>query len=128
MDETTSPVDAVLQWTISKRRRTEGGFIGHDKYMQRRKDKAESKRCGFMYDGAGPAAREGAKVWKDGEEIGHVTSGSFGPTVGKNVGMAYVKGSNFKAGSTFEVEVRNRKFPVTVHKMPFVGAGYYRGE
>jgi len=126
MEEQTSPVDAVLQWTISKRRRTEGGFMGHDKYMARRKEGASSKRCGFIYDGSGPAARDGAKVFKDGEEIGIVTSGSFGPTVGKNVGMAYVTGKNFKAGSTFEVEVRKKRFPVTVHKMPFTKPGYYR--
>lgn len=126
MDETTSPVDAILQWTISKRRRTEGGFIGHDKYMARRKEGAASKRCGFIYDKSGPAAREEAKVFKDGEEIGHVTSGSFGPTVGKNVGMAYVKGDQFKAGSTWEVEVRNKRFPVTVNKMPFTKPGYFR--
>ena len=126
MEEQTSPVDAVLQWTISKRRRTEGGFIGHDKYMARRKEGASSKRCGFIYDGSGPAARENAKVFKDGEQIGHVTSGSYGPTVGKNVGMAYVNGKNFKAGTTFEVEVRNKRFPVTVHKMPFTKPGYFR--
>ena len=40
INEGTSPVDAILQWTISKRRKTEGGFIGHDSYMKRRKEGA----------------------------------------------------------------------------------------
>jgi aminomethyltransferase len=127
MDEDTSPVDAILQWTISKRRKTEGGFIGYDAYNQRRKDGAPLKRCGFIFDGPGPAAREGAKVFKDDVEVGHVTSGSMGPTVGKNVGMAYVGNDLHKSGSKFEVEVRKRRFPVTVHKMPFTKPGYYRG-
>lgn len=34
MDESVSPVEAVLQWVITPRRRTEGGFIGHEKYME----------------------------------------------------------------------------------------------
>lgn len=56
LDETISPVEAVLQWVITPRRRTEGGFIGHSKYMEIRKKGVTKKRVGFLYSGTGPAA------------------------------------------------------------------------
>jgi len=56
MDEKVSPVEAVLQWLISPRRRTEGGFIGHDKYMAIWKKGVNTKRVGFVYTGTGSAA------------------------------------------------------------------------
>lgn len=128
MDETVSPVEAILQWTISKRRKTEGGFIGHDKYMGIRKAGVPRKRVGFIYNGAGGAARTGAEVYSGDDLVGTVTSGSFGPTVGKNVGMMYVDTPLAKVGTELSIKVRNRLNPVTIKKMPFTTPGYYRGE
>jgi aminomethyltransferase len=130
MDEDVTPVEAILQWTISKRRKDEGGFIGYEGYLAKRKKGAvKQKRCGFVYDGRGPAAREGADVYdKEDKLVGKVTSGSFGPSVGKNIGMAYVDNKYFKAGNELQVKVRDKMYPITVTKMPLVAPGYYRGE
>jgi len=129
MDESTSAVEAILQWTVSLRRRREGGFIGHKGYMAKRKKGAvKQKRCGFVYQGRGPAAREESEVY-DMEDnlVGRVTSGSYGPSVSKNVGMAYVNNKFIKAGTELQVKVRNKLFPVKVTRMPLTKPGYYRG-
>lgn len=129
MDEGVSPVDAVLQWVISQRRKDNGGFIGYEAYLERRKKGVvKQKRCGYEYSGKGAVAREGAEIYDQDEKlVGKVTSGSFGPSVGKNVGMAYVDNKHSKAGSELQVKVRSRMYPITVAKMPLTPPGYYRG-
>ena len=129
MDETVSPVEAVLQWTISKRRKEEGGFIGFDGYNEKRKKAATfQKRCGFLFKTKGPAARDGTEIYdSENKQVGRVTSGSFGPTVGKNLGMCYVDNKYHKPGNELQVKVRDKLYPITITKMPFTEPGYYRG-
>jgi aminomethyltransferase len=129
MDEEVSPVEAVLQWTISKRRKDEGGFIGYEGYQEKRKKGAvKQKRVGFEFTGKGPAARDGTEIFdSEGKLVGKVTSGSFGPSVSKNIGMAYVDNKYTKAGNELQVKVRERLFPIVVAKMPLIEPGYYRG-
>ncbi|RLN98716.1 hypothetical protein BBJ28_00020067 [Nothophytophthora sp. Chile5] len=124
----TTPVEAALAWTIGKRRREEGGFPGHAIIMDQLKNKtATQKRVGFVVEGA--AAREGAELL-DAEErvVGHVTSGTFSPTLKKAVGMAYVAKSSGKIGTELQVKARNKAQKVTVAKMPFVPARYFKKE
>jgi len=59
--------------------------------MEIRKKGVNNKRVGFIYTGTGSAARDHTELFKDGKKVGKVTSGSFGPTVGKNLGMAYIE-------------------------------------
>lgn len=129
MDESISPVEAVLQWTISARRKKDGGFIGFDGYNQKRKKGAvKQKRCGFVFADKGPAAREQSDIFDmDGKKVGHVTSGSFGPSVGKNLGMCYVEDGLNKEGTPLQVGVRNKMYKIEIAKMPLVTPGYYRG-
>ena len=129
MDETVSPVEAVLQWTISKRRKEEGGFIGFDGYNEKRKKAATfQKRCGFLFKTKGPAARDGTEIYdSENKQVGRVTSGSFGPTVGKNLGMCYVDNKYHKPGNELQVKVRDKLYPISITKMPFTEPGYYRG-
>jgi aminomethyltransferase len=67
--------------------------------MEIRKNKVSSKRVGFVYTGTGAAARDHAEIFKDGKKVGVVTSGSHGPTVGKNLGMAYIDNPHNEAGT-----------------------------
>ena len=60
-------------------------------------------------------------------QIGEVTSGAYSPTLGKNVAMGYVPRKYTKAGTEFLVEVRGKRNPATVTKMPFVDTTYFKG-
>jgi len=125
MDESRTPVEATLMWAIAKSRRERLDFPGAAKVMQQFADKPARKRIGFTMSGA--PAREGAEVVKDGQSIGVVTSGGFGPTIGGPVGMAYVDLEHAIADTEFEILLRGKARPAKVTKMPFVEHRFYRG-
>ncbi|KAF9907462.1 hypothetical protein EC991_010926 [Linnemannia zychae] len=124
LDETTTPVEAGLTWTIGKRRRAEGGFLGAEKIQEQLKNGVSRRRIGLVVQGA--PAREGAPIYANGELVGKVTSGCPSPSTKKNVAMGYVKNGVHKSGTELEVEVRGRKQKAVVTKMPFVPAGYHK--
>lgn len=128
IDTTTTPVAASLLWAISKSRREAGGFMGADKVLAEIENKPAMKRVGILPDGKLPA-REGAKILDmNDQEIGVVTSGGFGPTLGKPVAMGYVQRAMSDLGTQVQLVVRDKKIPGIIAKMPFVPQNYYRGE
>lgn len=132
IDTTTTPVEASLLWGISKARRADGeragGFPGADIILEQIQTKdVARKRIGLVGQSKAPV-REGSKLFDaDDNEIGVVTSGTFGPTKGVPVAMAYVQTDLAKIGTEIFAEVRGKKLPMTVEKMPFVPQNYYRG-
>ncbi len=126
IDETTTPVEAALTWSIGKRRREEGGFPGADVIIDQIKNGAPRKRVGILPDGRAPA-REGTEIQApDGTSIGTITSGGFGPTLEAPLAMGYVTTGHAAAGSAVNVVVRGKALPATTAKMPFVPNGYKR--
>src|SRR3546814_12579172 len=71
-------------------------------------------------------AREGAKIFHDGEEVGTVTSGRFGPSLSAPIAMAYVHAALAEPGTKVEIEVRGTRLAATVTPMPFVPHRYHR--
>ena len=123
LSEDISLVEAALNWTVSKRRRQEGGFIGADVILKQMRDGPRVKRVGFVSAGAPP--RQGATIHnKDGRKIGTVASGSPSPTLGKNVAMGFVETAYSKVGTPILVNVRGRMIPTKITKMPFVPHRY----
>ncbi len=91
LDETIDPIEADLAWSIPKRRRLDGGFVGARRVQAALSGGVGRKRVGLTLDGKAPA-REGAEVVDgEGRKIGLVTSGGFGPSVGKPIAMGYVE-------------------------------------
>lgn len=132
LDTTTTPVEASLLWAISKPRRADseraGGFPGADIILKQIETKdVARKRVGLVGQTKAPV-REGCKLFDANDnEIGIVTSGTAGPTAGKPVSMAYVATEFAAIGTEIFADVRGKKLPMTVEKMPFVPQRYYRG-
>ena len=132
IDQTTTPIEAGLIWAIGKARRTggerEAGFIGADIILHQLQARDHRrKRVGLLGEGRAPV-REGAELFDEaGHSLGHVTSGGFGPTVGKPVAMGYVTVEAAEIGNVVYAEVRGKRLPMTVSKAPFVTPGYHRG-
>lgn len=127
--ETITPVSAMLTWTISKRRKEQGGFIGDNIVLEQLEKGVNTKRCGFIGDKV--PVREGTELFtsvngKAGELVGHVTSGTVGPSIGKAIGMAYVNAPHNKFNTELVAKVRNKEYVVNIRKMPFVPANYYK--
>ncbi|MFC1503698.1 glycine cleavage system aminomethyltransferase GcvT [Pseudomonadota bacterium] len=132
LDPTTTPVEASLLWGISKSRRADGeragGFPGAELILEQIKTKdVVRKRVGLLGQSKAPV-REGSKLFDaNDKEVGIVTSGTFGPSKGMPVAMAYVQTDLAQIGTEIFAEVRGKKLPMTVEKMPFVPQRYYRG-
>ncbi|KAJ2364180.1 hypothetical protein IW150_006546, partial [Coemansia sp. RSA 2607] len=117
---------ANLVWTIGKRRRAEGGFIGSSIILdQIAKKGGDRRRVGLIVEGA-PARGHSKVLSVDGEEIGEITSGVPAPSLGKNIAMAYVRKGFNKKDTELKVKVRNRIQNAKVVKMPFVPANYHK--
>jgi aminomethyltransferase len=127
IDETTTPVEADLAWSIGKRRRQEGGFPGDAVIRRQITEGAPRKRVGLRPEGRAPA-REGTAITDGtGGNIGTVTSGGFGPTVGGPVSMGYVASEFANTGTAVELMVRGKALPAQVVDLPFTPQRYYRG-
>ncbi len=127
IDITTTPVEAGLTWSIQKSRREGGGFPGAGIILAQIENGAERKRVGILPEGRAPA-REGTQVVDaNGSEIGAITSGGFGPTLGGPVAMGYVSAAHAGLETSLGLMVRGKSLPAKVARMPFVPAGYFRG-
>jgi aminomethyltransferase len=126
IDENTSPVEAALNFALSKRRLEDGGFPGHARAKKELASGPSRLRVGLRVLGKAPA-REGTPI-EDPEtsRIGVVTSGGFGPTVGAPIAMGYVTREQARAGTPVNLIVRDKPQPATVANMPFVPHRYAR--
>lgn len=129
IDTTTSPIEAGLIWIIPKHRRTaDAGFPGAGRIAHEIAEGTSRRRVGIRPEGRA-IAREGAVILSpDGDRIGVVTSGGFGPSAEGPVAMGYVPPAHAKPGSPLLLEVRGKQHPAQVVKMPFVPHRYYRGQ
>jgi aminomethyltransferase len=127
IDQTTTPVEADLTWAIQKRRRQDGGFPGAAVVQRQLAEGASRRRVGLQPEGRAPV-REGTVLQNDqGEVIGKVTSGGFGPTVGAPVAMGYVDAGLAAEGTPLQAMVRGKPLPCRVAALPFVPHNYFRG-
>ncbi len=127
IDETTTPIEADLAWTIGKRRRAEGGFPGVATILRQLAEGARRRRVGIRPDGRVPAREDTEIVDGAGNRLGKVTSGSFGPSVGGPVAMGYVDSAHAEEGAAVQLLVRGAARPARIVRLPFVPTRYYRG-
>ena len=126
IDETTSPIEAGLAWSIQKRRREQGGFPGAARIQYELASGPRRKRVGIKPDGRAPA-REGTQVMAMlGDAIGTITSGGFGPSVNGPVAMGYVTAGYAEPGTPVNLMVRGKALSASVATMPFVPHCYVR--
>ena len=126
INENTSPIEANLKWATPKRRREEGGFCGYDKIKSDMNGSLAKIRVGIKPDGK-IIAREGVKIFSvDDQEIGAVTSGTFGPSVNGPIAMGYVKLNFSKPGTKVLLEIRGKKYEAFISVLPFYKKNYVR--
>jgi len=126
IDTTTSPIEAGLNWSISKRRRVEGGFPGAARVQNELANGVARVRVGLVLDGKAPA-REGAEIADEsGAIVGRVTSGGFAPSLGKPIAMGYVAPRLAAPGTALSLIVRGKPLSAKIVAFPFVPNRYHR--
>jgi glycine cleavage system T protein (aminomethyltransferase) len=132
IDTTTTPVEAALEWSIQKSRRTGGaradGFLGADKILAQLDKGVPRRRVGLKPEGRAPV-REGAPLFVDATSpmrIGAITSGGFGPSLNAPVAMGYLPSAFANPGTQVFAEVRGQRLALRVATTPFVPNTYKR--
>ena len=118
IDDTTSPLEAGLGWIVKF---SEGNnFIDRAVLQKQKTDGVDRKLVGVELIGRGIPRKDYKIVDAEDAEIGVFTSGTMSPVLKKGIGMAYVKTTMSKTGTTVFVQVRNKKIEAKVVKLPFV--------
>lgn len=132
IDETTTPAEAGLAWAIPKLRRRNGaragGFLGAVTILDQLENGAKRSRIGLRPEGRMPIRADAPLFAEetDGDPVGRVTSGSFGPTIDAPVAMGYLPASMAAEGTRVFAEVRGSRLPATVTALPFIETHYKR--
>jgi aminomethyltransferase len=126
IDETTSPVEAALTWTIGKRRRMEWDFPGAERVREELANGTRRLRVGIRPEGRQPARGHTPVHAPGGAAIGEITSGGFGPSLNGPMAMGYVAREHAADGTPLELMVRGKAIPARVAPMPFVPHRYAR--
>jgi aminomethyltransferase len=116
IDQTTNPLEAGLGW-ITKLNK--GDFIGRAALVQAKSAGLKRKLVGFTVEGKA-FPRQGYDIRLNGSKVGHVTSGTFSPTLEKGIGMGYVDIQYSAVGSTVNVLVRSKDVQASIEKVPFI--------
>jgi aminomethyltransferase len=125
LDETVSPIEAGLNFAVSKRRREARDFPGAERILNEFAGELSRIRVGLLVDGA--PAREGAEILDaSGVVIGRVTSGGFSPTLNRAIALGFVPPALSALGTALQVAVRGRAQRATVTELPFVPHRYVR--
>lgn len=115
LDEETTPLEAGLEWVVKF---AKGPFLGREALLKQREEGISRKLVGIEMVEPG-IARGGYRIFKAGNPIGQVTSGTKSPTLGKAIALAYVPATEGIAGNRLEVEIRGRRVQARVVSLPF---------
>ena len=126
IDETTTPVEASLAWSIGKRRRLEGGFPGAGRILAELGSAPRRLRAGLKLEGRAAARTHTRILAPAGDPVGEVTSGAFTPTAAASIAMGYVPPAFSAPGTKLAVDIRGQAVPAEVVKLPFVPHRYVR--
>ncbi len=116
IDRTTHPLEAGLGW-ITKLEK--GDFIGRSALVKAKEEGIKRRLVGFEL-AEKAVARHGYDLALNGSVIGTVTSGTFSPSLGKAIGMGYVRSDLAQPGNLVNVLIRGKAVPATIVKTPFL--------
>lgn len=120
IDETTTPLEAGLGWVV---RLQADEFLGKEALVRQKSDGLHRKLVGFEVEGRG-IPRPGYPIFVDDRRVGKVTSGTFGPSVGKGIGLGYVETDVSSPGQELAIEGRGgNRFDAAITRGPFYKDG-----
>ena len=119
LDDTTTPLEASLGWLVKMKK---GDFVGRDALAKQKERGLARKLVGFT-TAERSFPRHGYPVFAAGKPSGEVRSGTMSPTLGIPIGTAYVPPGSAAEGAALEIEIRGKRIPATVQKMPFYKKG-----
>ena len=130
LNSQTSPLAAGLGWAISPARRPAGAragtYLGAEALDTERQQGSPRKRVGFKGLERAPIREGTPLVNAEGVVVGEVCSGTLSPSLNLPIGMAWVDATVSALDTPLWAEMRGKRWPVVVSKMPFVPQRYVR--
>ena len=115
MDGETNPIEAGLGWVVKLSK----DFIGKDALVRIKSNGVGRKMVGLEIEGS-RTIRNGYSIYRNGKQIGRVTSGPLSPSlIGRNGGLGYVESGDSKIGTEIEVDIRGKRSAGRVVATPF---------
>ena len=119
-----SPIEAGLNWLISKNKLNDLSFVGSEFLKNQIELGPKMCRVGIELDSK-VIPRNGSKIFNlNNKKVGFVTSGCFSPNLSRSICMGYISASEALDQEKFLVEVRNKIFDSKIVKMPFIPHKY----
>lgn len=115
MDDSTSPLEAGLEWTVDFEKED---FVGRERLVHEKKEGVKRRLVGFELLERG-IPRRGFAIEKAGCLLGEVTSGTFAPSLQKNIGLGYVSTRIAETGNEFDIVIRGKCLKARVCELPF---------
>jgi aminomethyltransferase len=115
LDESTTPLEAGLGWVTKL---AKPAFLGREVLLKQKAEGITRKLVGLELLAPG-IARSDYQLFKNGRNIGRVTSGTLSPSLGKAIALAYVASAEAALGNVIDVEIRRRIVPARVVALPF---------
>jgi aminomethyltransferase len=115
LDQQTNPLEARLGWTVKLKK---GNFIGRDALLKVKEQGPQRLLVGIAMIERG-IPRSGYAIYANDQQIGTLTSGTRGPTVGKDIGMGYVEAAYAKPGNTVQIDIRGKRVAAQIVALPF---------
>ena len=115
-----TPLEAGLTFAVSFKKPT---FTGRDALLRQRDKPLPRRLVMFTLDDPEPLLLGDEPIWRDGVLVGRVTSGAYGHTLGRSVGMGYVAHPDdvdaaFVRAGRWELEIATERFRATAQLEP----------
>jgi aminomethyltransferase len=120
----TNPLEAGLGWAVKLGK--PGGFIGETTLAKKKAEGLPRKLVGLEPLESGRIPRQGFKVLSGAKHVGEITSGTFAPSLGKGLALAYVATASAAEGAELAIDVRGVAVAARVVKRPFYKNGSHR--
>ena len=114
IDENTTPIEAGLERFV----RFDKEYVGADVLRQQHEQGVARKLIGLKLPGRS-APRAGYPILDEGQTVGHITSGSYSPTLDTSIAMGYVEVRSAHTGKALDVDIRGRAARTDVVSLPF---------
>ncbi len=120
ISENITPLEAGLGFFVKMKK---DSFIGKEALLSQKENGIKRKLAGFEMIDRG-IARSHYDVFSDGKNIGFVTTGSYSPTLKKNIGLALINAEYAAEGNEIEISIRNKNLKAKIIKKPFYNKNY----
>jgi 4-methylaminobutanoate oxidase (formaldehyde-forming) len=115
-----TPLQAGLGFAVAFEKE---GFVGREALLRQRAGPRARRLVMFTLDDPEPLLLGDEPIWRDGALVGRITSGAYGHTLGRSVGMGYVTRPDgvdaaFLRAGRWELEIATERFPATARLEP----------